>query len=427
MKPGEQARQLGHRDTPQTINSDASNLWGRFQSRHDCAIPAERRRDWTLDALAHRESEIQARGRIRGLDGLRAISLLLVLMAHWSPIPYLNKVAEWGRGGLLIFFVISGFLITRILIGLARRRPRIEGVQLLKGFYGRRFFRIQPIYYLALAFVICMGLNGAVREDAIYHVFFVQNLSNVVLRNDIGTYGPAAPWWSLAVEEQFYVFWAPIVIFFRPNAWKLSLFGAFAVAIGWRTFAWYADLGQANVLVTLGNLDSLAAGAAVAIITSTVRITPAVSRSFSAMMVVGIAALCLLSYTEMSQGIFAFRSSLVGKALADVPVYMIASSLIFFFAVGGAKTAATVMENPVLVFIGKRSYGAYVYHQVVNYTFFFVITPLWLEPNFGIQRQLHGFTEFWAFTSITLLLAALSYKYIEQPIFRVRDRIYPTT
>ncbi|MBB2699636.1 UNVERIFIED_ORG: peptidoglycan/LPS O-acetylase OafA/YrhL [Rhizobium esperanzae] len=242
-----------------------------------------------MDALAHQESEIQARGRIRGLDGLRAISLLLVLMAHWSPIPYLNKIAEWGRGGLLIFFVISGFLITRILIGLARRRPQVEGVQLLKGFYGRRFFRIQPIYYLALAFVICMGLNDAVREDAIYHVFFVQNLSNVLLQNDIGSYGPAAPWWSLAVEEQFYVFWAPIVIFFRPNVWKLSLFGAFAVAIGWRTFAWYADLGQANVLVTLGNLDSLAAGGAVAIITSTVRITPAVSRCFSAMMVVGIA------------------------------------------------------------------------------------------------------------------------------------------
>ncbi|WP_246807283.1 acyltransferase family protein [Rhizobium leguminosarum] len=203
-----------------------------------------------MDAPAHRELDIQARGRIRGLDGLRAISLLLVLMAHWSPIPYLNNVAEWGRGGLVVFFVISGFLITRILVDLAGRRREVEGVQLLKGFYGRRFFRIQPIYYLALAFVICIGLNGAVREDVIYHVFFVQNLSNVLLRGDIGIYGPAAPWWSLAVEEQFYVFWAPIVIFLRPNAWRLSLLGALALAIGWRAFAWYADLGQANVLVT---------------------------------------------------------------------------------------------------------------------------------------------------------------------------------
>ncbi|NEH60342.1 acyltransferase family protein [Rhizobium leguminosarum] len=380
-----------------------------------------------MDALAHREFETQARGRIRGLDGLRAISLLLVLMAHWSPLPYLNKVAEWGRGGLVVFFVISGFLITRILVDLAGRRSEAKGLQLLKGFYGRRFFRIQPIYYLALAFVICIGLNDAVREDVIYHVFFVQNLSNVLLRGDIGIYGPAAPWWSLAVEEQFYVFWAPIVIFLRPNAWRLSLLGAFALAIGWRAFAWYADLGQANVLVTFGNLDSLAAGAAVAIIISTGRITPAVSRCFSAILTVGIVGLCLLSLTEMSEGIFAFRTSFVGKVLADVPVYMIASSLIFFLAVGKATTAAKVMEAPVLVFIGKRSYGAYVYHQVVNYTFFFFVTPRWLEPSFGVKPQLHGPGEFLAFTAITLLLAALSYKYIEQPIFRLRDRIYPTT
>ncbi|PDT01033.1 acyltransferase [Rhizobium chutanense] len=373
-----------------------------------------------MDALTHREIGRQARNRIRGLDGLRAISLLLVLIAHWLPLPHLYKFVNLGRGGLLIFFVISGFLITRILVDLARQRGEIAGFQLLKGFYGRRFFRIQPIYYLALVFVICLGLNDAVREDVIYHVFFVQNLSNVFLRSDIGTYGPAAPWWSLAVEEQFYLFWAPIVIFLRPNAWKLSLLAAFPLAIGWRAFAWWADLGQANVLVTLGNLDSLAAGASVAIITSTARATPAVSRRFSAIMVAGISALCLLSLTATSEGALIFRSS-----FDDVPVYMIAASLIFFWAVGRAQTAAKVMENPVLVFIGKRSYGAYVYHQVVNYSFYFIVTPRWLEPYFGMKRELHGFTVFWTFTLITLLLAALSYKYIEQPIFRLRDRIYP--
>ncbi|MGO8422246.1 acyltransferase family protein [Rhizobium ruizarguesonis] len=378
-----------------------------------------------MDALADRGLATSLHGRIPGLDGLRAISLLMVLMAHWAPPSFLDNVTEWGRNGLLIFFVISGFLITRILVDLARRTPEKGGLQLLKGFYGRRFFRIQPIYYLALAFVIYLGFN-AVQEDVIYHIFFVQNLANVLLRSDIGTYGPAAPWWSLAVEEQFYLFWAPIVIFSRPKAWKLSLIGAFALAIGWRAFAWYADLGAANVLVTFGNLDSLAAGAAVAIITSSRSITPSVSRCFSAILAVGIAALCLLSWTEMSQGLFAFRGSFVGRVLADIPVYMIASSLIFFLAVGGAKTAAKLMENPVLVFIGKRSYGAYVYHQVVNYTFYFVVTPLWIEPLFGVKLGFRGLVEFCVFGAVTLLVATLSYRYIEQPIFRLRDRIFPT-
>ncbi|MBY3595904.1 acyltransferase family protein [Rhizobium bangladeshense] len=378
-----------------------------------------------MDTLANREFGLSVRGRIRGLDGLRAISLLLVLLAHWAPLAFL--VLEWGRSGLLIFFVISGFLITRILIDLAGRKREVGGLQLLKGFYGRRFFRIQPIYYLALVFIICIGLNGAVREDVIYHVFFVQNLGNALLRNDIGSYGPAAPWWSLAVEEQFYVFWAPIVIFLRPKAWKLSLCGAFVVAIGWRAFAWYADLGQASVLVTFGNLDSLAAGATIAIITSTSRITPQLSRCFATIMVVGVASVCLLWLTEISEGVPAYRSSFVGKVLADVPVYMIASSLIFFWAIGKATTAAKLMENRVLVFIGKRSYGAYVYHQVVSYTFYFVVTPLLLEPVFGVKSEFRGVVELCVFGAVTLLLAALSYKYIEQPIFRIRDRIYPTS
>lgn len=378
-----------------------------------------------MDAVANREMRVEARGRIGGLDGLRAISLLLVLFAHWAPLASL--VLEWGRSGLLIFFVISGFLITRILIDLAGRRSEAEGLQLLKGFYGRRFFRIQPIYYLALVFVICIGLNSAVREDVIYHIFFIQNLANALLRNDIGSYGPAAPWWSLAVEEQFYVFWAPIVVFFRPKTWQLSLLGAFAVAIGWRAFAWYADLGQASVLVTFGNLDSLAAGATVAIIISRSRITPVLSRYFSAIMFIGIASICLLSLTEIAVGVLAYRTSFVGRVLADVPVYMIASSLIFFLAIGKATTPAKLLENRALVFIGKRSYGAYVYHQVVSYTFYFVMTPLLLEPLFGVKTEFRGVAELCVFGAVTLLLAALSYKYIEQPIFRLRDRIYPAT
>ncbi|MDC9807915.1 acyltransferase family protein [Rhizobium binxianense] len=85
------------------------------------------------------------------------------------------------------------------------------------------------------------------------------------------------------------------------------------------------------------------------------------------------------------------------------------------------------MENPVLVFIGNRSYGAYVYHQVVSYTFYFVVTPLLLNPIFGVKLGFRGLLELCVFGAVTLLLAALSYKFIEQPIFRLRDRIYPTS
>nr|WP_246706552.1 acyltransferase [Rhizobium leguminosarum] len=167
--------------------------------------------EWPVDKVVTSQSvRGGSRDRVRGIDGLRAICLILVLQAHWGPSATFEKIAEWGRAGLLVFFVISGFLITRILIDLSARRQVLGVSALLINFYSRRFFRIQPIYYIALAFIICMGLNDAVREDVIYHILFLQNFSNVFLREDLGVYGPAYPWWSLAVEEQFYVFWAPV-------------------------------------------------------------------------------------------------------------------------------------------------------------------------------------------------------------------------
>ncbi|QKK24646.1 acyltransferase family protein [Rhizobium hidalgonense] len=367
-----------------------------------------------------------SRDRVRGIDGLRAISLILVLQAHWAPSEAFQEIAEWGRAGLLVFFVISGFLITRILIDLSARRQIFGARALLVNFYCRRFFRIQPIYYLGLAFIICMSLNDAVREDVLYHVLFLQNFSNVFLREDLGTYGPAYPWWSLAVEEQFYLFWAPAVIFLRPRAWKAVLVGSIALAIGWRAFAWFADLGQANVLVTLGNLDALGAGAAVAIITSSDRGPVAASRWFSVVMVSGIVGFCILAWAEYNFGLVAFRSSFLGKVVCDVPVYLVAASLIFFLASGRADIAAKVLDNPVLTYLGRRSYGAYVYHLVVSYTFLYYVTPRYIEPLLGIKLGLYGPVEFCVFAPITIAIAALSYRYIEKPIFRLRDRAVPT-
>lgn len=134
--------------------------------------------------------------RIPGLDGLRAISLLLVLEAHWAPSLAFLAIANWGRAGLLIFFVLSGFLITDILAEL-HERVRVASVTpgvAIWNFYLRRFFRIQPVYYVGLAFVLIAGFSSAVRQDAIYHIFFVNNWSNILRWNDIGVYGPAAPW-----------------------------------------------------------------------------------------------------------------------------------------------------------------------------------------------------------------------------------------
>jgi peptidoglycan/LPS O-acetylase OafA/YrhL len=143
-------------------------------------------------------------------------------------------------------------------------------------------------------------------------------------------------------------------------------------------------------------------------------------------MVFGIIGFCLLAWAEYHLGLVAFRSSFLGKVVCDVPVYLVAASLIFFLASGRADIAAKVLDNPVLTYLGRRSYGAYVYHLVVSYTFLYYVTPRYIEPLFGVKLGLHGPVEFCVFAPITIAIAALSYRYIEKPIFQLRDRTVPT-
>lgn len=149
--------------------------------------------------------------RIRGFDGLRALAFLLVFISHKAPSPLRDR---YGTAGVWIFFVLSGFLITRIL---AVARGRIDGGQSdfrsgLARFYVRRTARIFPVYYVFLAVVTVAGLWGLVDVGSA-----ARQLSNWFYLSNfyIGLNGwetRLGHLWSLAVEEQFYLLFAPLAL-----------------------------------------------------------------------------------------------------------------------------------------------------------------------------------------------------------------------
>jgi peptidoglycan/LPS O-acetylase OafA/YrhL len=138
--------------------------------------------------------------RIPSLDGARAVSILLVIAAHLIPnfsVPLLWRV-DYGNLGVRVFFVISGFLITTLLLREQERAGEIS----IRSFYLRRFFRIVPVYYtflLVMAILIPTGLILASYTALIPAAGFVSNYWFVM-----GTLGHT---WSLSVEEQFYLIW----------------------------------------------------------------------------------------------------------------------------------------------------------------------------------------------------------------------------
>ena len=175
-------------------------------------------------------------GRIPSLDGLRAVAILLVIKAHLTGGFY--SVPIWGTGrfplrftlgnlGVRIFFVISGFLITTLLLREIQETGRIS----LKQFYVRRALRILPASY---AFLLCLSIAVAVGILAIPKVSFLASL--FYFRNYIGNDWYTGHLWSLWVEEQFYLIWPAIMVFLGSRGALIAAFCTLPLADFMRTF-----------------------------------------------------------------------------------------------------------------------------------------------------------------------------------------------
>lgn len=149
------------------------------------------------------------------LDGLRAIAVGAVLFAHFIPVKY-HVSLPFGSAGVQLFFVLSGFLITSILL----RSKDVSLRKALKNFYARRFLRIFPLYYLLLALCALTGWMSW-QEDLPWHVFY---LSNVYI-SQLGHWpSVGGHLWSLSVEEQYYLVWPLVVLLTsKPTLVRITL------------------------------------------------------------------------------------------------------------------------------------------------------------------------------------------------------------
>src|SRR5580704_2439818 len=158
--------------------------------------------------------------RIPGLDGIRALSIILVLFAHLGD--GVSRWAQYGGFGVEAFFVLSGFLITWLLCVEEDKR----GVISLPSFYARRALRILPPAFLYIALASLLGLLGwanIVRNEPLYSIFFIRNL----MANGGDHLGHL---WSLAIEEQFYFLWPLGFLLLRSDRRRLFLAVALFIA-----------------------------------------------------------------------------------------------------------------------------------------------------------------------------------------------------
>jgi peptidoglycan/LPS O-acetylase OafA/YrhL len=283
------------------------------------------------------------------LQGLRGLAVLSVVFYHCHPrlvgTP-VHYASLWGWAGVNLFFVLSGFLITSILLE-ARDKPHY-----FRNFYGRRALRIWPVYVLLLIVVylnapwfIGPTITQAIKTAPwLAYIFFVQNLFHLALPPAIG------PTWSLAIEEQYYFLWAPIVRFLR-KPWALA--AVLAAALIASPLFRLANLHWMTLTNTLIHLDGIALGSLLALGLYTITL------SRRTWLWIGLGAMLL--------GFWATATVAAGTAFLD-------SSLALAFAGAVlASIASTGSRNPLnaalrrgpLAFYGRISYGLYMIHIAI--------------------------------------------------------------
>jgi peptidoglycan/LPS O-acetylase OafA/YrhL len=283
------------------------------------------------------------------LQGLRGIAVLAVILYHCHPRlegTWIGYASLWGWAGVNLFFVLSGFLITSILLE-SRPKPHY-----FRNFYGRRALRIWPVYVLVLAVVylnapwfVGSNITAAVRAAPwLAYIFLVQNLFHLALPPAIG------PTWSLAIEEQYYFLWAPTVRFLK-RPWMLAL--TLAAAITASPLLRLANLRWMTPTHTLIHLDGIAWGSLLALGLHTLQIN---RRTW---LLLGLAGLVVgLSAAGTIAGGTAFLDSALAVGFAGAMLAAIAST-------GARNPLNAALRRGPLAFYGRISYGLYMIHILV--------------------------------------------------------------
>lgn len=342
-----------------------------------------------------------------GLNGIRAVAALSVLFGHmWGPFgnwgigtPPFH--VPWPNGPVTTFFVISGFLITYLLMNEVGKTGDVS----IGKFYMRRILRIWPLYYgyMVLALIVVAAFKGEINSAAWFYTFFSGNISHALGLGII----PLYHFWSLGVEEQFYA-WYPWMVKYNK---KHILYAVCGLCVLWFGLKMGVRLTIGKGLVyrifNITQFDCMMLGAAGAIMYY--RGTEWFNR------------LCSNKWIAIMAWILFFSSGLWTKYIPS-PITNEVIALVSLLVIMAGLLRKPLLENKVMNYLGKISYGIYVIHPLLLY----VGTRLFGEVLSQYEdTQIQGGVCFAIFITISVLtigLAGLSYKFYEKPFLRMKDK-----
>jgi peptidoglycan/LPS O-acetylase OafA/YrhL len=322
-------------------------------------------------------------------DGLRALAMAAVVAFHYE-----HRV-KGGYLGVTVFFVLSGYLITGLLRAEFEDHHRID----LPAFYARRALRLFPALVVVVVAVLVVGSitghhevsNSGFYEGVGASLLYVNDFALAAGHSSVWL----APTWSLGVEEQFYLLW-PVLLILALRTLPVAIIGRgcvlLALLAGLLDAALRPKLGFSwTTFSPLGSIMPLLLGCGLAFV------QPRLPRWLAAC--AGLVLAAAVFAAPNGESVTAWRGAQQLTAIAAVIVigYM-------------ATSAVRFMRAPVLLWFGRRSYGIYLIHMAVLQALLNGVT--------GIPRAMHNLIGI----PLTIVLAALLYRYVEQPFLRRKTR-----
>lgn len=331
---------------------------------------------------------------IPALDGLRAISILLVVISH----AWLGHIVPGGLG-VTIFFFISGFIITTLMMN----EYHLTGDVSIFAFYLRRFFRIVPalLCYIVFSVFFMIAINKWTQISELWAaLFYYANYYAIFFGFSGGHFAsPLTITWSLSVEEHYYFFFPCLFVLFFSRRKELVLFlvSLLVMILLWRVYLVYhvgvESLAHDRIYKgTDTRFDSILYGALLAIVVRYGNVYSILSNKF--FFFSGLLVLLITLVVRDNDFRESIRYSLQGMAITMMFVHLIFSDAKYL----------SFLKSKIFIFIGKISYSLYLYHWLV----FGLVSYYMAEQPLVLK--------IFVMITLSVVLAILSYRFIERPV-----------
>lgn len=362
------------------------------------------------------ETIVRNRKYYLGLDGLRAIAALIVVLFHLNA-----KIFFFGWIGVDLFFVLSGFLITNLIV------QNLNSHNFIKNFYIRRSLRIFPLYFIVTVPILLflLILNKTNIFEFLSYITYTQNFYEVNSRSYLPLLGHT---WSLAIEEQFYLFYPFIFLIFKFDRNRIrTLFSLILISVVFRfifSFQGYSVYWQSTLLFS--RMDSLLIGGLLVLLVEYYNFSrQRLNQIFNVIIILSTISLIFLyiyigDYSLINSiksfGNYGLETSHLSHLKFTLLSFIFVSIIgkISYSTSDKSQKVILVLENQTFKYLGKISYGIYFYHWVILSIY------IYLKKSKYLNTDIHFIWDYVIVISLTIIMSHYSFKYLESYFLRFK-------